>query len=249
MNLEYDITGTGPSLLLLHGALISQAMWQPQQSAFSAYYQVITCNLPAHGSSPDVSGAYTISKLSERVLELLDRLGLQAVRLCGHSLGGMVAQQLAATQPRRIRQLVLAETSFGTRNTVWERLQTALARPFLRLIPQRLLVELSARQYGARSPETARFIRREMTRYDHRTSVRVMNAAFRFAGKNQLRRIQASSLVLVAAENRQTHSQGRQMTQLIPEARLEIIPRAHHLLNLDNPEVFNHKVLAFLDDG
>jgi 3-oxoadipate enol-lactonase len=249
MHLQYDITGAGPPLLFLHGALVSSQMWHPQRVFFRQHYQVITCDLPAHGGSPDVDGAYSIPALTARVVQLLDTLGIEQTHVCGHSLGGMVAQQLAGSYPQRIGKLVLAETAYGTRNTVWERLQTRIARPLLWLTPQRTLVQLSVRQYGMRSPETAQFIRQEMARYTHATSVRVMSAAFRFAGKEHLRSITAPTLVLVAEDNRQTHAQGRQMAQRIPDARFAVIPQAHHLLNLDNPTAFNRQVRAFLSNG
>jgi pimeloyl-ACP methyl ester carboxylesterase len=88
----------------------------------------------------------------------------------------------------------------------------------------------------------------EMSRYDHRTSVRVMSAAFGFAGKEQLQDIQSPTLVLVAEYNKQTHAQGREIAERIPDARFEIIPQSLHMLNMDNPEAFNSSVTAFLRD-
>jgi 3-oxoadipate enol-lactonase len=221
-------------------------MWQPQRAALGKQYQLITCDLPAHGGSPDVEGAYTVPALSRRVAALLDSLDIEKAHVCGHSLGGMVAQRLAIEHPQRIGRLILAETSFGTRSTFWERLQTLVTRPLLWLMPQHTLVQLSVRQYGVCDPQTAQFIQAEMSRYSRATSLRVLDAAFRFAGKEQLAEIASPTLVLVAAENEQTHAQGRQMAQLIPSARLSVIREAHHLLNLDNPEAFNEEVLAFL---
>lgn len=130
MSLRCDLSGSGAPLLLLYGALVSRAMWQPQINEFSRCYQVIACDLPAHGESPDVAGPYTVAEVSRRVAEVLDALSIQRAHVCGHSLGGMVAQQLALTWPDRVDRLVLAETAFGTRSTAWERLQTALARLF-----------------------------------------------------------------------------------------------------------------------
>lgn len=89
-------------------------------------------------------------------------------------------------------------------------------------------------------------MRHEMARYNRATMLRVIQAALAFDGQHQLPRIDVPTLILLAAENCRTHAQGRQMAQLIPRAHLEIIPRAHHLLNLDNPEAFNRSVLAFL---
>lgn len=243
-----DILGAGEPLLLLHGALVSRAMWRPQWEAFNRHFQVIACDLPAHGAAPDIAGEYTVQGLAASIIQVLDNLGIRQVHVCGHSLGGMVAQQLAVTHPQRVGRLVLAETAFGTRNSFWERLQTAIAQPCLKLTPYKMLVDLSAKQYGALHPRVGEFIRQEMSRYDQRTSLRVMGAALTFAGKQQLKDIATPTLVLVGTKNRQTHTQAREMAARIPSARLEIIPDAHHLLNLDNPNAFNRAVLAFLQE-
>lgn len=112
--ISYEMSGTGDPFLLLHGALVCKAMWRDQIAAFSKSYQVIAPDLPAHGDSPDVTGEYTITKLSDSIALLLDSLGVQQAHVCGHSLGGMVALEMAASHPARIAKLVLAETAFST---------------------------------------------------------------------------------------------------------------------------------------
>ena len=128
-------------------------------------------------------GEYTIAKLADYVIELLDSIGADRVHICGHSLGGMVAQEIAVRHSDRVQKLVLAETALGTRNSFSERMQTILARPFLRFTPQSSLVRLSANQYGSLNPDVGEFIEHEMGRFDHDTSVRVMSSAFEFSGK------------------------------------------------------------------
>jgi pimeloyl-ACP methyl ester carboxylesterase len=246
---DFDSVGTGEPLVLIHGALVSRSMWQPQLDEFRAHFQVLNLDLPAHGDVPDLSGPYTIGNLAEYVLERLNSLNISQANLCGHSLGGMVAQKLAVTYPERIKRLVLAETAFGTRNSLWERVQTFFARPFLRLTPQSILVDLSVKQYGSLHPPVADYVQQEMSRYDHRTSIRVMSAAFGFAGKAVLSQIKSPTLILVAENNKQTHAQGKMMAETIPQARFCVIKRADHLLNMDNPEDFNRVVIDFLRSG
>ncbi|MBN2556711.1 MAG: alpha/beta fold hydrolase [Anaerolineales bacterium] len=242
----YEKIGKGEPLLLLHGALLSRSMWQYQVASFGEIYQIIALDLPAHGETPDITGEYTITLLAENMIQMLDSLGVQQTHVCGHSLGGMVAQQLAASYPNRIRKLVLAETAFGTQNTLWERVQTSFARPFLKMTPQSLIVDLSVKKYSSLNQHVGEYIKQEMSRYDHKTSVRVMSAAFHFSGKAQLKNIQSPTLVLVAEDNKQTHSQGKELAQNIPNAKLKTISHANHMLNMDNPEDFNRVVLAFL---
>ncbi len=244
--MDPKIYGAGESLVLIHGALVSQRMWQSQVGDFSKYFQVITLDLPAHGGVQDVTGPYTIEALAAHVIERLDGLNINRAHVCGHSLGGMVAQQLAVKYPDRVQKLILAETAFGTSNTLWERVQTSFAKRFLQIAPQNTLIDLSAKRYGSLHPDVGEFVRQEMNRYDHRTSIRVMGAAFGYAGKDQLKDIRTSTLVLVAENNKQTHAQGKEMAEKIPYAKFGVIQKANHLLNMDNPEDFNREVVAFL---
>ena len=241
-----NVHGTGESLLLLHGALVRQTMWEAQISDLCKTYRVITLDLPAHGETPDLHGEYTIEKLAQYVIQQLDKLGIAQAHICGHSLGGMVAQQIAFAYPGRVQKLILAETAFGTKNNWWERIQTELAKPFLQITPQSILVDMSAKQYGSSKADTGRYVRQEMGRYSHETSLRVMNAAFEYAGKERLKRIKSPTLVLVAQENKQTHAQGKEMAVLIPDSKFVIIRNANHLLNMDNPGDFNREVVKFL---
>jgi pimeloyl-ACP methyl ester carboxylesterase len=245
----FNIYGRGESLVLIHGALVSQAMWQPQVFDFCKNFQVVTLDLPAHGSVQDINGEYSIEILAEYVIEQLNSLNICQAHVGGHSLGGMVAQQLATIYPERVQKLILAETAFGTKNSLWEQLQTTFARPFLYITPQSMLVNLSVKQYGSLNPHVGEFVRQEMNRYDHRTSVRVISAAFGYAGKSKLEHIKSPTLILVAENNKQTHAQGKAMAKIIPNAKFGVIKRANHLLNMDNPDDFNQEVVEFLRFG
>ena len=243
---HYNIHGQGESLLLIHGALVSQAMWQPQIVDFAKEFQVVTLDLPAHGNTPDLEGEYSIETLVKFIVKQLDHLSINQTHICGHSLGGMVAQQLAFTHPKRVNKLILAETAFGTQNSFLERIQTRFAKVFLQVTPQSMLVDLSAKQYGSLNSHVGKFVRDEMNHYNHKTSLRVMNAAFGYDGKAQLKQIKSPTLVLVAENNKQTHSQGKKMAEQIPNATFKVIQKANHLLNMDNPEDFNREVIEFL---
>ena len=83
---DHNIYGTGDSLVLIHGALVSRAMWQFQVVDFSKDYQVITLDLPAHVNVQDMIGEYSIEALAEYVVERLNRLNIRLAHICGLSL-------------------------------------------------------------------------------------------------------------------------------------------------------------------
>jgi len=243
---DCNIYGAGEALVLIHGALVSQKMWQPQVDYFGKHFQIVTLDLPAHGEAQDLDGAYTVESLADYVIERLQSLNISQFCLCGHSLGGMVAQQIAIMHPEQVEKLILAETSYGTKNTLWERIQTSFAKPFLQITPQKMLVDLSVKRYGSLNPKVGDYVRQEMSRYDHKTSMRVMNAAFDYASRDKLKDIKSPTLVLVGEDNKQTHAQGKEMAHRIPNARFGVIEAANHLLNMDNPNDFNKEVVEFL---
>ncbi|MFE3291013.1 3-oxoadipate enol-lactonase [Rhodococcus sp. NPDC059234] len=112
--LAHSVTGPGPGAptIALLGSLGSdRSMWGPQLRALSADFNVLAVDLRGHGESPVPAGPYTISDLGGDVLALLDTMQLPAVHLVGLSLGGAVAQWIAAHAPTRVHTLTLLCTS------------------------------------------------------------------------------------------------------------------------------------------
>ncbi len=91
--LAYERTGTGPTLLLLHGTNSSRSIWGPLLPALSAERDVLVVDLPGHGQSPPSS--FTPPAWSEEIAAFLDELGLDRVLVVGHSSGGWTALELA----------------------------------------------------------------------------------------------------------------------------------------------------------
>ena len=233
--------------MFLYGALVNRAMWDAQMDYFSAEYQALAVDLPEHGESTDtVLSSYRVEMIAEAVMALLDSLQIERFHLCGHSLGGMAAQEIALRWPLRVRCLVLAETSYGTGSTRLEKLGTESAKLLMRLMTQKQFVRMSANTYGGLHESVKAYIGQAMSAYPMKQCVRVTEAAFRFDSETRLHEIQSRTLILIAEKNKQTHKQGMNMRRAIPNAELTVIPGAHHILNMDNPAAFNEAVGAFI---
>ncbi len=98
--------GTGTPLLLVHGFGADQGSWRPLFQQLTGARPVIAVDLPNHGKSASREVA-SLDELAALMLQRLDREGVGAVHLLGHSLGGGVALALARAAPGRVRSLTL----------------------------------------------------------------------------------------------------------------------------------------------
>ena len=97
-------------LLLLHGAVQTRAVWDAQFLGFAQHRRVIAPDLRGHGETEGSFTDMTIEQLTEDAFGLLDALGIDSAVVCGISLGGMVALQMAVKRPARIAALVVVDT-------------------------------------------------------------------------------------------------------------------------------------------
>lgn len=104
--------GSGPTTVVFLGSLGSTVdMWLPQLDALSRHATVIAVDHPGHGRSPLSEGPNTVATLADDVLATLDSLEVGEFHLVGLSLGGAVAQYLAAAEPDRVRTVSLLCTA------------------------------------------------------------------------------------------------------------------------------------------
>ena len=247
-NLAFEYAGGGePTVVFIHGAYLSLSEWQPQRAALGGLPSLFV-DLRGHGRSDRGGYPYSVATFGDDLLQLFDHLNLNSVVLCGHSLGGMVAQQLALYAPERVAKLVLADTSYGVRSTWHEALLTDLTLPMFNLVPIAWQAQLFASQIGKHSADAKRYVRAEISRHkrDPKNYREVWNAVAQFNGHDALGQIRCPTLVMVGALNKQTHAQARTMKERIAQCELVSTEKAGHMLNWDNAPQFNRVLLEFL---
>jgi pimeloyl-ACP methyl ester carboxylesterase len=103
-------SGSGPTLLLLHGLFLDNTTWNGMREILSEHHRVVTPDLPGFGTSekPHPSRfAYSIESYAEVVADLYAGLELGRATLVGHCLGGAIAITLAARHPELVSELAL----------------------------------------------------------------------------------------------------------------------------------------------
>ena len=110
VELAYDVAGTGPDLLLISGSASTRAIWSLVRPRLAASFRTIAFDNRDSGESTIVDEAYGLTELAADALAVLDVAGSQKAHVLGHSMGGVVAQEVALQHPERVSSLSLVAT-------------------------------------------------------------------------------------------------------------------------------------------
>ncbi|MCZ6452358.1 MAG: alpha/beta fold hydrolase, partial [Deltaproteobacteria bacterium] len=111
IKLYYEAYGEGPTILFISETACDGAVWKLfQVPEFSRDHRVIIFDYRGTGRSGKPPIKYTTKMFVDDIVALLDHLGAEDIIVCGHSLGGRVAQLLALEYPRKVKQLILASS-------------------------------------------------------------------------------------------------------------------------------------------
>ena len=113
ITIGYEITGSGPPLVLVAGLGYSRWMWHKMVPGLAKNFQVISYDNRGVGESDKPAGPYTAQLLADDLAGLLNGLGIAKTAVFGHSMGGFVAQAFALAYPERVTHLILSATNFG----------------------------------------------------------------------------------------------------------------------------------------
>jgi 3-oxoadipate enol-lactonase len=244
--IAYEETGTGDPLLLIHGGMISHKEWQPQIAAWSPHFRLIMPDVRGHGASGRDGTPYSIKQWAGDMAALLDTLGIAQAFVCGHSMGGMVAQQLATDYPQKVRALVIAESNYGTRNDPMMRIAGDLSVGLFKMLGPKTAAKIATAPLTG-TPEVRQMLEAEMAHHTDNPAnmYAILDAMNAYDGRTNLPRIQCPTLVISGGNFKLGHKQGQHMGATIPSARWMTIANAGHGVNWDNAPDFNEAVLAF----
>jgi pimeloyl-ACP methyl ester carboxylesterase len=111
VSLAYEEVGAGdPPLVLVHGIASHRGFWAPQLQRFGADHRVVAVDLRGHGASDAPVQRYPIAALADDVGWMCEQLGVTRPVVIGHSLGGIVALELAATRPELVAGAVMIDS-------------------------------------------------------------------------------------------------------------------------------------------
>ncbi|WP_415855171.1 alpha/beta fold hydrolase [Sinomonas sp. G460-2] len=253
LRIAYRTAGSGPPLVLLHGAYEDGRVWQDQLDDLSDEFTVIAWDAPGCGGSDDLADG--AGSLGELLAGLLAELGLAdggaKPHVLGLSFGSVVALDLWQHHPEIPASLVLASAYAGWAGSlppeeVERRMLQATAeldKPPSEIIPAWLPTLLTARATGEMRARVSRLIE------DFRPSG--MRALLAVAGRADYRpvlpTITVPTLLLYgAADVRSTVAVGEDLQRRIPGSELVVLPGVGHMSFIEDPAGFNGAVRRWL---
>jgi 3-oxoadipate enol-lactonase len=254
---RFTTLGSGPTVLMLHGIGGGHVAFAPQvETLAAAGYRAVAWDMPGYGHSAPIE-PYTFKGLAQSCIDLIDALQCEHVVLLGHSMGGMVAQEVVARRPERVSRLVLCGTSaaFGKRTDgrsadAWA--QQFIAQRTAPLDAGQSMAEVAQRlvpqMVGPGSlPEGLRLAEHCMAGVPAATYRRALDCLVTFDRQAALGDIRVPTLLIGGEFDRvAAPAVMKQMAEAIPDARYAELKGIGHLMNLEAPDDFDALLLDFL---
>jgi 3-oxoadipate enol-lactonase len=251
--MAYTDSGDGTPLIFIHCYPLSREMWDYQMKGLSAMARVIAPDLRGHGESQAVPGPYSMDVFADDIAALLDTLDIQRKAvICGLSMGGYAAFAFYRKYSSRVGALILAATRAAddtpeARAGREQAIETVKAEGIAGIVDG-MLPKLLSPERNQNHPDLVKKVRSIMMSISIEGMIGDLEGMIaRLDSRPTLKEIEVPTLVLHGLEDQIIPAKTAKETQAaIQHSRLQIIPHAGHLLNMEQPAEFNAAIRGFL---
>ena len=240
--------GRGTPLVLIHGFLGSSDMWAPQLNFFKDNFRVIAPALPGFGKSNTSDSCDSIECMAKVILNLLEQKKINNFNLLGHSMGGMIVQEMTKLAGKKILKLICYGT--GSKGNIPGRFET--------IDQSREKLKINGLKDTAYRIAKTWFIEEEKAKYFYlceeagkQTSMVATDnglvAMKNWDGVKNLQNIKNETLIVWGDQDKAYNfNQVETLNDNIPNSNLKIIKGCSHNVHLEKPDEFNTIVSEFL---
>jgi 3-oxoadipate enol-lactonase len=250
INYRFDGPEDGPVVMFSNSLISNYSMWDDQVEAITgAGYRMLRYDTRGHGGTDAPDIPYSIDMFAADVIGLLDALGIEQVHFVGLSMGGFIAQLLAANYSKRVSSLALCDTAcVMPPKSLWnDRIAEAQTGGTEALADATLGRWFTAPYHESHPDEVSRV--REMINASNVTGyVRCASAIRDMSQCDVLGKIKAPTMVVVGESDPACPVASAEVLHKgIEGSELAIIPQAAHLPNIEKRDEFNSILLDFLE--
>jgi poly(3-hydroxyoctanoate) depolymerase len=243
--------GDGPPLLLINGLGAHTEMWEPLEQTLAGF-RLIEFDLPGAGQSDVPWKPMSVSRLAAIAAAVLDEFGVEQADVLGYSMGGIVAQQLAADAPDRVRRLVLVATTPGVGGVQGDIKAMLNVMTPIRYLSPGLYARTIGTMVGGRARDDPAWVAEQgALRLKRPPSLRgylgqLQTITF-WSGLPLLHRIAHPALVLAGDDDPLTPvANGMMLAHGLPNGRLVVLRAEGHLMLLDAKSHVHPAIREFL---
>lgn len=241
----YDVAGSpdAPAIVFLHGMRVTRKMWKPQMERLADSYRLIALDLPGHGTLSNIP--FRLDDAVTTTAEVISREARNARALVvGISLGGYVAMEFGARCPEKAVGLVIASATVEPRG--WHTLPYHFVAAAMDELPEPTLNWISRTFFQlVYPPEKAEPL--IAPGFFMRGASQGLREVFGKQFAPRLALYPGPVLLLNGALDLGFRMHEHRFLAAAQHGRLEVIPRAFHIANIDQPEAFSNAVRRFAE--
>ena len=243
-----DDIGEGFPFVLVHGYLGSSEMWTFQKEFFSKDYRVIIPALPGFGESHNVKSLNSINKMAKEIINVLDQKKIDKFNLIGHSMGGMIVQEITKLIGDRVNKLICFATGsigdipgrFETMEETREKLKKEGTQLSFSRVPLKWFVKGDKDKNYFLCENAVKNVSLE-------AADNALLAMKNWRGKENLKNIKNDTLIIWGDKDTSYNfDQVDTLNKNIKNSRLEIFKDCAHNVHLEQPDQFNNLVKEFI---
>ena len=244
-----DDIGEGYPLVLVHGYLGSSEMWKFQKDYLKNYFRVIVPALPGFGESYKAKPLNSINAMANIIIECVQEKKIDKFNLMGHSMGGMVVQEIAKIAGDKVNKLICFATgSIGNIPDRFESLDVSIKRlkeegikETVKRIPPKWFV-------NGNKAKNYYLCENAVKETSQETAENALNAMKNWNGLENLKKIKNETLIIWGDKDvSYNFDQVETLNKNICNSKLEICKDCCHNVHLEEPEKFNKTVKTFLE--
>jgi pimeloyl-ACP methyl ester carboxylesterase len=249
-NIYVEDIGKGFPFVFVHGYLGSSEMWNFQKEFFSKHYRVIIPALPGFGESHHVKSLDSINKMARQVIDLLDQKNIDKFNLIGHSMGGMIVQEITKLIGDRVNKLICFATGsigeipgrFETIDETREKLKKDGTEVSFSRVPKKWFVKGDKDKNYFLCKNAVKDVSLE-------AADNALLAMKNWRGKEDLKNIKNETLIIWGDKDTSYNfDQVDTLKKNIKNSRLEIFKDCAHNVHLEQPDQFNNLVQKFISE-
>jgi 2-hydroxy-6-oxonona-2,4-dienedioate hydrolase len=236
------------ALVFVHGFMGGSAQWK-LQAPMAGQRELICVDLPGFGRNAHLPPIDRIEEFAKWVLDDLTRRGVKQFDLLGHSMGGMIVQEMMHRAPERVLKFILYGTgAIGVLPGRFEPIETSMQRAGVdgpKATARRIAATWFLKQKAAVEYPACAELAEETSAPALIAGLEAMRG---WNGLDRLSEIAAPTLVLWGDRDRTyPWSQIERLWQSIPNCNLAVVPACAHAVHLERPRLFNELISTFLD--